>query len=523
VPPASRRRRVRLGAALLLALLAAGPGRALELEKLVMPGPVIAGHADVEADCGRCHAPFRREVESGLCLDCHEDVQADLKRKEGFHGRAQGLAKLPCRDCHSDHLGRDADVSGLDPHAFDHEVSDYPLRGAHRALACAACHAPGKKEREAPQGCAGCHRGDDPHRARLGEACGDCHSETSWREARFDHATTDFPLEGAHASVACALCHPSERYADTPRDCAGCHTVDDVHQGRFGARCESCHTAQDWKDTASFDHDRDTSFPLEGRHAGAACRACHVGPLDEELPADCVSCHRADDEHRGMNGTDCGSCHGADSWARSRFDHDRDTDFALRGAHQDAACATCHREPLFEADAPRTCFGCHAAADVHRGQEGEDCGRCHGEQSWREARFDHELTRFPLLGLHAGVPCEACHKTPAYQDAELDCASCHEDSFHRGRLGEKCGLCHTPNGWKVWRFDHDAATSFALHGAHEGVDCHTCHGQPVVGEIRLAGECRACHAREDVHRGAFGGSCERCHLESAWRELKPIR
>jgi hypothetical protein len=501
----------------------AGPSGALELEKLVMPGPVISGHADVEADCGRCHAPFRREVEGRLCLECHEDVAADLERRTGFHGQAPGVTDAACRSCHADHRGRDADVRGLDPDTFDHERTDSPLKGAHRALPCQGCHEPGKKHREAPSDCASCHRSDDPHRGRLGETCGDCHAESSWREARFEHGTTEFPLEGRHADVACGLCHPSERYAETPSSCVACHATDDVHESRFGVDCATCHTAEDWKRTSRFDHDRDTEFPLTGGHA-VACRACHTGPLDEQkLPTDCVSCHRDDDEHLGKYGRDCARCHETAAWASLRFDHDRDTDYPLRGAHREAACTTCHRGALFESPTPRDCKGCHGADDVHRGQEGDDCGRCHAEASWTEARFDHELTRFPLLGLHAGVPCEACHATAAYQDAELACSACHADDFHRGRLGADCELCHNPNGWRVWRFDHDARTTFALHGAHTDADCHACHREPVEGKLELASDCRACHAGEDVHRGAFGGRCEKCHGEASWGELKALR
>jgi hypothetical protein len=260
-----------------------------------MPGPVIQGHADVEEDCAKCHEPFARDAQRGLCLDCHDEIAADLDAREGFHGRSPAVGDAQCRTCHSDHEGREADVVGLNPATFDHALTDYPLRGSHVNVSCQSCHPAREKPREAPRDCNGCHREDDPHQGRLGDACADCHGEESWTETRFDHGKTEFPLEGAHREVACNLCHPTERYENTAKDCRSCHVLDDAHRGRFGPRCESCHTAEDWKRLV-FDHGRDTDYPLSGRHRDAPCAACHTGVLyEEKTPSDCFSCHRADD------------------------------------------------------------------------------------------------------------------------------------------------------------------------------------------------------------------------------------
>jgi hypothetical protein len=501
--------------------LGPAPAVAVDVQTLVMPGPVIQGHADVEDDCGKCHAAFDRAAQRGLCLDCHDEIAADLQAREGFHGRSPAVGEAQCRSCHTDHEGRDADVIGLNPATFDHALTDHPLRGAHVGVACQSCHAPRQDFRDAPGDCAACHREDDPHQGRLGERCADCHGESAWADARFDHSKTAFPLEGAHREVTCNLCHPAEQYEGTAKDCRSCHVLDDVHRGRFGARCETCHTAEAWK-TVAFDHDRDTDYPLTGRHREAACQACHTGVLhQEDLATDCWSCHRADDEHRGRRGRDCGACHATTGWKTTAFDHDRDTRFPLSGSHREARCEACHHGVLGREDLATTCFGCHEADDVHQGQEGRDCGRCHDEQSWTErVRFDHDLTSFPLLGLHAVVACEECHPTSRHRDAETRCSACHADEFHEGRLGNDCAPCHNPNSWDRWSFDHDARTSFALHGAHVDVDCHACHAEPVRDELQLPGSCHACHAAEDVHSGGFGRDCGRCHGEASWRELE---
>ena len=57
-----------------------------QIETLVMPGDVIEGHAEYEAECGSCHQAFQRSKQRALCLDCHEDINADIAAKSGFHG-----------------------------------------------------------------------------------------------------------------------------------------------------------------------------------------------------------------------------------------------------------------------------------------------------------------------------------------------------------------------------------------------------------------------------------------------------
>ena len=57
------------------------------LERLVMPGPLSAAHADLESNCANCHKPFSRDLQASLCLDCHKDVGNDIKASTGFHGK----------------------------------------------------------------------------------------------------------------------------------------------------------------------------------------------------------------------------------------------------------------------------------------------------------------------------------------------------------------------------------------------------------------------------------------------------
>jgi hypothetical protein len=176
------------------------------------------------------------------CVACHRDEHGGQ-----FAGRdVPGARALPaaspadgatrCEACHG--------VEAWDRVTFEHDSTRYPLRGAHRRLACARCHTrPGTDRavpvqfRGLPLTCqaSGCHT--DPHggqfadRAR-GGTCTTCHSETAWKALTFDHQRdTDWPLDGAHRDVPCADCHKATtpgaavRYRPLPHRCEDCHAA----------------------------------------------------------------------------------------------------------------------------------------------------------------------------------------------------------------------------------------------------------------------------------------------------------
>lgn len=498
---------------------AGAPAHAVDLERLVMPGPVIAGHADVEADCDQCHVAFSRNRQRDLCVACHEDVARDLAEGEGFHGLDAKASADTCASCHTEHEGRDADVIELDTEAFDHELTDFALMGAHLETECTDCHTEETKYREAPQACFDCHEEDDEHRGGLGQECADCHKPTEWPETSFDHEEqSGYALLGGHADAECLACHVDYRFENTPTDCYACHVEDDPHEGLNGKDCAFCHTVRDWEQLL-FDHAKETGFALLGRHDEIACNDCHAGgKFDEPLEQECVSCHLADDEHEGLNGTACGDCHTSEDWQRTTFDHSADTAFPLLGAHVEAACADCHESPAQEVAPPSNCFGCHAEDDPHDGQEGEDCGSCHDEEDWQKnVAFDHDLTIFPLIGKHRDAGCTDCHETPRFRDAQEQCVNCHlEDDTHAGSLGLACGTCHNPNDWSFWLFDHARQTRFVLDGAHADLVCEACHTRPLEQQTLQFGQCLSCHRADDIHGGEFGSDCERCHSTSTF-------
>lgn len=507
--------------------------QAADIETLVMPGPVVQGHAEYETQCTQCHGRFSNQDQRGLCLDCHEIIAADVSEKSGFHGRESSISG-ECSQCHTEHKGRTADIVGLSQSLFDHRQTDFALEGRHVTAECHRCHStngrmPGDSGRpvvhwrDAPSDCFACHESDDAHQQRLGKQCDDCHTSASWQQQEFDHDTTRFALHGAHAETLCAACHPNQRYKNIPTDCASCHGSNDIHQGAYGDQCQQCHNNRRWDQapfakpylTASrFDHSR-TDFALEGEHAQAACSSCHAPgqPADQQSGA-CVDCHRSDDVHRTRNGNQCHDCHSADGWSRSKFDHDTDTDFPLHGSHQQASCNSCHANGVDPGLGPRTCVDCHRSDDIHRNELGEQCEQCHEPSRWFEnVRFDHDLTGMPLYGMHALADCQSCHTDGSYKPEAISCVSCHRnDDHHERTLGQSCEQCHNPNGWAWWQFDHDN-TDFPLTGSHEGLTCKGCHQEPLSdGEaIELSNQCGSCHRQDDAHNGGLGMRCERCH------------
>lgn len=511
------------GLMLLLWALQAAPTLAdgLDLKSLVlMPGPLAQVHAKEEKTCEACHSSFDKSAQDSLCLSCHEDIAGDREKGEGFHGRSVLAGKARCKSCHSDHKGRDYNMVPLDQDIFEHDSTDFTLTGKHASASCEGCHRADARFREAPAQCHACHEEQDPHRGVLGQQCENCHTADSWNKpTAFDHSHTDFPLEGRHGKLQCGGCHAGEKYHFESTECASCHQLRDVHLGRYGQDCAQCHSQEDWT-SQSFDHATQTGFPLTGSHRDTPCKSCHFGGLGERSAATaCVSCHASSDIHVGRHGRDCEGCHNTSDWKKASFDHGKQASWPLTGKHRDLACLQCHRGSL-EDKLGSDCDSCHRADDVHRSGSMGDCGLCHEPSGWTATRgFDHELTRFPLEGMHATAPCETCHRSAEFHLARSGCADCHQsDDSHDAALGAQCESCHTPNGWALWNFNHDSATDFTLDGAHADLSCGSCHQGNGADDV--ARDCAGCHARDDRHEGGFGRACGRCHSSESFGEVQ---
>ena len=506
------------------AIAQAAPAQSI-LQRLITPGPLSNAHTRFEANCEACHQSFSREAQNGKCLSCHRGIAADLRQGSGFHSKSNARGQ-PCKACHTEHKGKGAGLIRFNRAGFNHAQTDYPLAGAHARAPCAGCHATGNHYRGIGTTCISCHAKKDVHAGRFGRNCTDCHSIADWKKTTaFDHARTGYVLTGAHRSAACTGCHAGSRYKGTPSQCISCHAKKDVHNGARGTACANCHNTGSWKG-ASFDHDRDTSFALLGRHASLGCAACHgASNAIRKPPRGCVGCHASDDIHKGRNGTACASCHNNSDWKQNSFDHNRMTRFPLTGAHKPIECSACHKKPAHEVHLSVECIGCHVADDAHKGKFGRDCATCHNVVSWNgKVAFDHALTRFPLIGKHVPLACSACHADKKFSAKGITCESCHIDDHHAGTLGIKpaCETCHNSNGWPTWRFDHDTQTRFPLTGKHKALICTACHSK-AEDPAKAPVACVSCHRRDDIHKSEFGEDCGQCHITSSFSEIMMSR
>lgn len=278
--------------------------------------PLLGKHASVA--CERCHIPAGKatlyHIKFGQCTDCHRDPHARQFAAAPHLNR--------CERCHT--------LQGFRPSTFTltrHEEARFKLQGSHLAVACNECHKPLPgpdlekvvRYRFDDRSCTACHR--NPHggqfAARMRTAAGQqrgceiCHSLSSWKElSKFDHASTEFELVGAHRAVACADCHRPPNLETTianvdfraaPKNCEQCHK--DVHGGQFAGagqvtRCAACHNTYKWKPSL-FDHNH-TRFALEGAHQNVRCERCHtnvrkVNGSDvlfyKPAPTECAACH----------------------------------------------------------------------------------------------------------------------------------------------------------------------------------------------------------------------------------------
>ncbi len=501
----------------------AGPTDAME--SLLMPGDVTRSHARYEKDCNNCHATFEKAAQDKLCKKCHKEIDDDIKKKSGYHGRINEIRNgRECKTCHTDHKGRDKDIAEFDKETFNHSATNFELKGWHLQIDCTGCHNPKAKFRDNRKACVQCHKKDDRHKTRFKEKCDTCHIEDTWKAARFNHDKTDFKLKDQHKDVTCSGCHPNERYENTPTKCFFCHELDGVHDGNHGKKCENCHQEKGWYNI-KFDHNEDTEFELEYVHAKLQCSDCHTKNIyKKSLTPTCYSCHELADDHKTRYGKECEKCHITEDWKKAVFDHNEDTNFKLRGNHKEVICDDCHRGMMFEVEMNGTCFDCHQYDDVHNGQEGKFCQQCHDERGWdKKVVFDHDTTKFPLHGSHVISPCEECHLSATYKDAEIKCVSCHkfdDEERHQRRLGAACEVCHGPYNWLAWDFDHDKQTDFKLDGSHKDIDCHACHKVEVKDEFDISMSCHSCHRQDDDHDGNLGTKCDQCHVTSSFKKRK---
>ncbi|HAQ64578.1 MAG TPA: cytochrome C [Bacteroidales bacterium] len=483
----------------------------------ISPGDLVKAHAHLEgmSNCTKCHT-LGKKVSNEKCLACHQEIKARIDQKKGYHASTEVRGKT-CASCHNDHHGRNFQIIRFNTEKFNHNLTGYPLDGAHSGKACKDCHKPDfindaklKKNSGTFLGlkteCLGCHQ--DYHQGTLSASCIDCHDAKSFKPAtKFDHTKTNFQLKGKHQQVLCVDCHKTsmkngvkfQQFTDIGHGkCTDCHK--DPHENKFGQNCAQCHSETSFKllkTDNSFDHSK-TNFKLKGLHKQVACEKCHkngfTAPLSFSRCTDChVDYHKGDFSRRDA-GSDCADCHTEMGYTPSTFTVSRhnETSFQLFDAHLATPCIACHKkaDAWKFSDMGNKCVDCHI--DVHDKQitasyyPDKSCKTCHKETRWNTVVFDHSLTKFPLTDAHAIPDCRKCHlplngKSIAdFRFAGLSdkCNDCHAD-IHGEQFAissyTDCARCHdTKSFLPASRFDH-GATRFPLDGKHNTVACSGCH------------------------------------------------
>lgn len=535
-----------------LAVLTARPARA-DGFLTSSPGALAQSHAGLDnaQGCPQCHNDDK-SIAPDKCLGCHDhgDLRGRIAAGKGFHASSTVRGRN-CKLCHQEHRGRSFDLMGWravgGTSGFDHGQTGWKLAGKHTVVGCEKCHT--SRDRQglrtylgADATCGGCHK-TQPHgnlRAAL-LACDRCHTDTTWTvprsNQRFDHddaRDAAMPLEGNHDGVSCAKCHPQQKFKlpAWKGDCVTCHAS--PHDGElFGTKkCGLCHSpAARSLAVVQFDHKKQAGYALLGKHGQLGCASCHTKALGKRKPSEqCETCHAGDNRHGDrfaqFGATPrCATCHTQRSWTKGlSFNHGSATAFALTGKHATLECRTCHRGRTpteFEKFAiSNGCMSCHQHGKAHGGQyKNNECLNCHREPGNRTMReesletFHGPQARFPLTAAHAKVECKRCHADDVYTATPTECgAQCHEDSLHRGTLGDTCSRCHAPGTWDATGFDHATDTDYQLEGKHAKVtDCARCHPTRAFADTPRTCGGAGCHQRDDVHAGALGAGCERCH------------
>lgn len=185
------------------------------------------------SDCAVCHTPngwtpaifdhnlaafsLTGEHVSVACEACHIDNTFRGTPTDCFSCHAQddpheGRFGNDCAACHT--------PDGWTPATFDHNLTDFPLTGAHIDLQCTACHV-NNIFRGLSTDCVACHAEPAFHAGLFSAACQQCHTTAAWRPARFTGPHT-FPLDHG-GGATCATCHPTSLTAYT---CYSCHEHD---------------------------------------------------------------------------------------------------------------------------------------------------------------------------------------------------------------------------------------------------------------------------------------------------------
>lgn len=500
--------------------------------------PLTGGHK--LDNCFACHKQGSFAGLSKVCVSCH---LANYNNTINPSHVVLGFG-TDCQICHS--------ITAWHPANFNHDQAFFPIySGSHngRWNTCADCHTVSTNYVVFSCMTGACHQQastDNQHSGVQGyiyasAQCYACHPRGSG--GGFNHATSIFPLTGAHITVDCKQCHQNG-YPNTPTTCVSCHQTNYDAAANPGHKslslstdCSICHTTlAGWKPAAFPAHNN--YFVLVGAHSTAAtCINCHNGNYIN-TPNQCADCHIAsynsaqNPQHlpAGIS-TLCQTCHTSIAWIPSTFNHAA-VGFALTGQHITIQCSSCHVGSTSGLNT--LCISCHSAnykiapGHVSLGYP-TTCEICHNTTDWSQSIFNHQTTPFPLTGAHTTVSCSNCHQN-GFTGTPTICFSCHQANYNNTtnpghlslQLTTTCETCHSTNpGWKPAAFPvHN--NYYVLAGAHTSLTCIQCHNGNYY-PTSVPTDCYSCHTTDynnttnPNHPSAqFPLDCQTCHSQAAW-------
>lgn len=355
--------------------------------------------------------------------------------------------------------------------------------------------------------------------------------QTSPIAPSFDHAKTGFLLRDIHTTLRCEQCHVDGIFKNTPRDCAGCHTIGSriaatpkpVNHVQTTAACDTCHSSPTTFMVASFKH--------IGINSG--CSSCHNGQSQGVVskPANHFPTLRP-----------CENCHNTTTFSVARMDHTGIT----------TGCSSCHMgqfvgvvsKPALHITTSASCEACHPSTVTfmgaiygHTASATGTCNTCHGVMQGVVGK--------PANHLVTVAQCDTCHTNTANYTTFLGavynhagaagiCSTCHNGSVSGAPSKPATHIstalqcdnagCHTQAATLSYKtflgvvFDHSAVAM----GGHTCAYCHngsTAKGQP-AGHIPTSGaDCGgACHTTTSflgvtyTHVTAtVANQCSTCH------------
>ena len=506
--------------------------------------PLTGGHAI--SNCQDCHKSPDYSSTSPECYSCH---QATYNATTNPNHSSIGFS-TSCKDCHT------TDPGWKPAQYREHDSKSFPIySGKHNGTwsNCSDCHT--NASSYAQFTCIDCHDHnqsdmDNKHGSVQGyawnsPACFACHP-TGSTQGSFNHASSAFPLTGAHAATDCIKCH-ANGYIGTSMVCYSCHslnfnqTTNPNHAAiNISTDCGTCHTTlPGWKPATFPTHNN--YYILAGAHVPIAndCATCHLGNYNN-TPKLCFGCH-VDKYNQSTNPnhitsnfpTTCETCHSQSAWTPSNFDHNNV--YPLTGAHATISgnCFACHQGSYV--NTPNTCAGCHlpnyngstnpnhAALNIPT-----NCITCHTTNpNWTPASFPIHNNYYVLAGAHVTLACITCHNGNYGNTTPTLCVGCHLTNYNQtnnpphaaSNFPTTCADCHSQNAWSPATWDHDGQYFPIYSGKHKNHwnSCTDCHPNP--GNYAVFTCTTSCHPQSQMnnkHQGVSGYSysspaCLNCH------------